>query len=66
MISTIWKTRHKVDENEDYFSYSLKREGHFPLTLRAEQFNMLLPNVKPELIPEAPETGTIEINGELV
>jgi hypothetical protein len=66
MIFTIWKTRHKVDENEDYFSYSLKREGYFPLTLTANQLSMLLPTVKTELIPEAPETGTIEINGELV
>jgi len=26
---------------------------------------MLVPNVQVELIPEAPETGTIEIIGEL-
>ena len=65
MTFTIWKTRRKAGDEPDYFSYSLKRESHFPLTLTAEQFNMLLPNVQVELIPEAPETGTIEINGDL-
>lgn len=65
MLFTIWKVRHKAGGESDYFSYSLKRESHFPLTLTAGQFNMLLPNVQVELIPEAPETGTIEITGDL-
>jgi len=66
MILVIWKTRHKAGDEPDYFSYSLKRNGYFPLLLTANQLSMLLPTVKTELIPEAPETGTIEINGELV
>ena len=65
MIFTIWKVRHKAGDEPDYFSYSLKREGYFPLTLTTNQFNMLLPVYDHESIPEAPETGTIEITGEL-
>ena len=65
MNFTIWKVRHKAGERPDYFSYSFKREGYFPLILTANQLSILLPTVKPELIPEAPETTTIEINGEI-
>jgi hypothetical protein len=65
MLFTIWKVRHKAGDEPDYFSYGLKREGFFPLTFTANQFNMLLPTVKTDLIPEAPETGTIEITGDL-
>ena len=66
MLFTIWKVRHKAGDEPDYFSYSLKREGYFSLLLTANQLSMLLPTVKTESIPEAPETGTIEITGELV
>ena len=66
MIFTIWKVRRLAGDEADFFSYSLKRNGFFPLLLTANQFNMLLPNLNvEELIPEAPETGTIEINGEI-
>jgi hypothetical protein len=57
----IWKTRHKTDNRKDSFSYTLKRENCFPLLLSAEQFEMLFPDVNAWAVPEAPETGTLNV-----
>ena len=66
MQFTIWKVRRLAGEKPDFFSYSLKRNGHFSLVLTADQLGMLFPNLKSELIPEAPGTAIVEINGELL
>jgi len=66
MSHTIWKVRRKAGENPDYFSYSIKREGCFPLTLTEEQFEALFPEINVFSVPEAPETATIAIKGTLI
>jgi len=67
MQFTIWKVRRLAGERPDFFSYSLKRNGHFSLVLTADQLGMLFPNLKKsELIPEVPGTAIVEINGELL
>ena len=66
MKHLIWKTRRRVDDDEDYFSFSIKREGFPGLPLTEQQFTMLFPGVNKDDLPEAPESGFIKIEGLLI
>jgi hypothetical protein len=62
----IWKNRRRVDEDTDYFSFTIKKEGFPGLPLTDQQFTMLFPGINKDALPEAPESGIIQIQGLLI
>jgi len=63
---TIWKVRHKAGEDPDYFTYTLKRNGFYPLILTQQHLTMLFPDLNDYSVPEAPETAKLDITGTLI
>ena len=67
MEFTIWKVSHQSGEYSPWFTYSIRPSGNdsIPIILDHSKFVRLFPEVDFELIPTAPEIGTIEIQVRL-